>query len=113
MTNFAAGRQAEAAAATHLKRIGYTIIEQNWRTKWCEIDLVVKKRGVVYFCEVKYRVNDQQGGGMDYITAQKLRQMRFAAEFWVHSNRWSGEYQLLAVEVFGPEFDVTAVLEDL
>ena len=113
MTTFDTGRQAEAAAAEYLKKHGFAVVAQNWRTKWCEIDVIAQKDKAVYFCEVKYRLTDRQGGGLDYITPQKLAQMRLAAEGWVHLSGWKGEYQLAAIEVSGPEFEVTNFIEDI
>lgn len=113
MTNFAHGRQAEEVAVEYLQKNGCEILEQNWRTRYCEIDIVAKRKKVVYFCEVKYRQNNLQGGGLDYITDKKLQQMRFAAEFWVHSNNWKGAYELCAIEVSGLEYRITNVIKDL
>jgi len=104
---------AEAAVAVYLKKQGYAIVEQNWRTRWCEIDVIAQKGKAVYFCEVKYRLSDREGGGLDYVTPKKLQQMRFAAEGWVHLTGWKGEYQLCAAEVSGPDFRVSNFVEDL
>ena len=113
MTTFDTGRKAEAAAAEYLKRKGCAIVAQNWRTKWCEIDVIAQRDKVVYFCEVKYRRTNNQGGGLDYITPQKLQQMQRAAEGWVALSGWKGEYQLCAIEVSGDEFKITGVVKDL
>lgn len=113
MSTTATGRQAEDVAADFLQRKGCEIIAQNWRTRWCEIDVVAVREGTVYFCEVKYRASARQGSGLDYITPKKLAQMRFAAEFWVAKHDWRGEYQLCAIEVSGPQFRITAVVKDL
>lgn len=113
MTAFDTGRKAEAAAADYLKQKGYTIVDQNWRTKFCEIDIIVQRGNVVYFCEVKYRRTNRQGGGLDYITPKKLQQMSRAAEAWVHFFNWTGEYQLCAVEVSGSEFVVTGFVDEI
>jgi Holliday junction resolvase-like predicted endonuclease len=112
-SSFAAGRKAEAAAAERLKGKGYAVVALNWRTRWCEIDVIAQRRNVVYFCEVKYRRTSNQGGGLDYITPKKVQQMRFAAEAWVHLSGWKGEYQLCAIEVFGPDFRISGVVFDL
>jgi uncharacterized protein (TIGR00252 family) len=112
MTTFDTGRQAEAVAAHFLKQKGCKILAQNWRTRWCEIDLVAERSGVVYFCEVKYRQHDRQGGGLDYITPKKLAQMRFAAENWVHEHAWQGEYQLCAIELTGADFRINNVVKN-
>lgn len=113
MTTFDTGRRAEAVAAVFLQRKGCEILNQNWRTRWCEIDIVARREQIIYFCEVKYRVRNTQGSGFEYITPQKLRRMRLAAESWVQRHAWQGEYQLCAVEVSGSRFTITGVLKDL
>lgn len=113
MTTFETGRKAEVVAATFLTHKGCKIVDQNWRTKWCEIDIVASRGGVIYFCEVKYRLHSRQGAGIDYITPKKLQQMGFAAELWVARHAWNGEYELCAIEVSGPNFVVTNVVKDL
>lgn len=100
------GRRAEQAVADYLKRQGYKVLDQNWRTRWCEIDVVAQKGDRVYFVEVKYRKTNNQGDGLEYITPKKLQQMAFAAEFWVAKNNWQGEYTLAAVAATGSEFEV-------
>lgn len=113
MTSFQAGRRAETVAADYLRRQGCDILAQNWRTRRCEIDIVARKLAVVYLCEVKYRVNAAQGTGVDYITAKKLGQMRFAAEMWVQANNWAGDYRLCVIELSGPDFRITNVIKDV
>jgi Holliday junction resolvase-like predicted endonuclease len=113
MSTTETGRRAETVAADFLRLKGCEIVAQNWRTRWCEIDVVAGRSSVAYFCEVKYRATNRQGSGLDYITPKKLQQMRFAAESWVQRNAWRGDYQLCAVEVSGSEFRITAVVKDL
>lgn len=113
MTSYDTGRQAEKAAANYLEMRGYAIIEQNFRRPRCEIDIVAKKDSVVYFVEVKYRRNGNQGGGLEYVTPSKQKQMRFAAEMWVEESKWRGDYRLAAVEVTGVEFAITSFIDDI
>lgn len=113
MNTFDTGRKAEAIAADFLEYKGCTIVAQNWRTRWCEIDIVAERHGTIYFCEVKYRSHKRQGAGLDYITPQKIRQMRFAAEIWIAQYYWTGEVQLCAIEVSGQGFQITRVIKDL
>ncbi len=101
------GRQAEDAAAIYLENKGYEVIERNWKLPQCEIDIVARKGGCIYFVEVKYRRTATAGTGVEYITRDKLRQMRFAAEHWVGYHEWHGDYALSALEVSGPGFSVT------
>lgn len=107
------GRQAEAAAAAYLVRQGYRIVEHNWRTRWCEIDIVATKGSAVTFVEVKYRRSNSWGSGLDYVTVRKRKQMAFAAEFWQAAHDWTGSMYLGAVEVSGPTFEVTAFIPEV
>lgn len=99
MSSFSTGRSAEQLAVSYLKKNKFQIMEQNWRTRYCEIDIIAKKAETVYFIEVKYRKNNNYGSGLEYINQQKLSQMQFAAELWVSMYDWRGDYQLSAVAV--------------
>jgi len=105
------GRRAEKAVADYLQKHGYKVREQNWRTRWCEIDIVAQKDQVVYFVEVKYRKTINQGDGLDYITFKKREQMAFAAELWISNHSWHGEYTLAAASVLGNTFEITDFIE--
>ena len=107
MSDVSSGRVAEETAVQYLKNLGYKILATNWRTRYCEIDIVALKQACVFFVEVKYRKQNSQGSGFDYITTKKMQQMRFAAEMWVSQNEWSGDYSLAAIEVNGLQFIVS------
>ena len=95
------GDRGEQAAADWLAADGHEIIARNWRTRYCEIDIVSMKDGTLYFIEVKYRKNDDFGGGLAAITAKKQRQMRFAAELFIakHPQYEGHDMRMLAVAV--------------
>ena len=80
------GNVAEDIAEQFLISKGHEIIARNWKTKYCEIDIISNKDDVLYFTEVKYRQNDRVGGGIDAISQKKENQMRFAAKFYLESN---------------------------
>lgn len=113
MTNYAVGHLAEEYAAKYLKNLRYDIIDINWKTRLCEIDIIARRKKRVYFIEVKYRKTNDQGSGLDYITRKKLDQMRFAARMWISENDWDMDYCLGAIEVSGQDFKVTNFLSDL
>ena len=60
-----------------------------------------QKDKVVYFTEVKYRSSAAQGSGFEYVAYQKLKRMNFAAEVWIKTYNWTGDYRLLAAAVSG------------
>ncbi len=91
------GDEAEDEAANYLVRNGHEIIERNWKTKYCEIDIVSHKDGTIYFTEVKYRKKPDQGGGLAAITKKKLNQMKFAVKFYAQVQKSKETDLLLAV----------------
>lgn len=86
-TSKSIGDHAEDEAANYLVRLGHEIATRNWKTKYCEIDIVSRKGETLYFTEVKYRRQSNQGGGLAAITQKKLNQMRYAAKFYAHSQK--------------------------
>ncbi len=81
------GDEAEAKVAEFLEAQNHEIVARNWRTRWCEIDIVSLLDGVYYFTEVKYRKNDDFGGSKYAINQMKLKQMAFAAEIFAFKNK--------------------------
>jgi len=67
----------------------------------------------VYFVEVKYRRNYEPAGGLEAITATKLKQMTYAAEVWVDEVKWNGPFQLAAIELAGADFAVMSFVDNV
>jgi putative endonuclease len=49
------GRVGEDLAARHLERLGYDLVARNFRTRYGELDLVVRDGAALVFVEVKTR----------------------------------------------------------
>lgn len=102
MTSKKIGDAGEDAAEEYLKKQGHDIIDRNWRTRFCEIDIISFHNDTIYFTEVKYRKKDDQGGGLAAITMHKQRQMKFAAEYYVLKNNVKDmNLRLAAIDVTG------------
>lgn len=93
------GQKAEKQVAALLKDRGFRILGRNWKTKVCEIDIIAQKEDVIYFVEVKYRRQEAQGSGVEYITPKKLNRLHFAAEIWNQQHGWNGDWRLVAAAV--------------
>lgn len=106
------GDSAEDVASKYLVKLGHKILDRNWKTKYCEIDIVSRKNDTIYFTEVKYRKKSDQGGGLAVITVKKLNQMKFAAKYYALSNKLDEvNLQLTAVSVGGQPPSVETYLE--
>ncbi|HSC24975.1 MAG TPA: YraN family protein [Candidatus Babeliales bacterium] len=51
------GKEGELLVARYLQEEGYTIITQNYRKRFGEIDLIAQKNDTLVFVEVKWRRN--------------------------------------------------------
>ena len=77
--HLAIGRAAEIAAARILERAGYRILQNNFRAKGGELDVVAMDGEALAIVEVRYRASDQFGGGAASITVGKRRRIVSAA----------------------------------
>lgn len=98
------GDKAENVVAEYLRGEGHEVIERNWRTKFCEIDIVSRRDDTIYFTEVKYRKNAKCGDGLTAITPKKQRQMRFAVELYLSGHSGGDSVVLAAAAVAGKHF---------
>lgn len=111
MNTTSLGGTAESVARIWLESQGYIIIEQNWKTRWCEIDIVAMKNAIVYFVEVRHRKTNTWGDGIDSITNKKRKQVEFAAQFWMHQNEWLGDARIMLLATTGSPPSVTTSIE--
>ena len=92
------GGRAEEKVAEYLVEKGHKIVEQNFKTKFCEIDIVSVLDDMIYFTEVKYRKNDLHGGGLYAVDKKKLQKMKFAVEVFLKMKKeYAGFSPILAV----------------
>ena len=73
-------RDGERAAYEAYRRRGFRVLARNWRSPLGELDLVVRRDGLVVFCEVKARTGGRLGGPFEAVTAAKQRKLRLLAE---------------------------------
>ncbi|MEJ2343629.1 MAG: YraN family protein [Gemmatimonadales bacterium] len=90
---------AESVAADHLRRQGLRILDRNWRAGHRELDIVAQEGDVVAFVEVKARGPGPQDP-LEAIGRTKRRDIRRAAERWIHSHPGVGsEFRFDAIGV--------------
>jgi putative endonuclease len=72
------GREGEAAAAMFLAQSGWRILGERVKTKAGEIDLIVKRSGIIAFVEVKWRA--KAASLADAIDERRLARVAAAVE---------------------------------
>jgi putative endonuclease len=96
------GRTGEDAALDHYRRRGFELVARNWRCRVGELDLVVRRGGLVVFCEVKARRGSAFGGPFDAVDHRKQRKLRSVAHAFL----------ALGPEPAAVRFDVASVTLD-
>lgn len=72
----------EEFACNYLRKIGYKIIERNFRKGYGEIDIVALDKGVLAFIEVKTRTTSSFGSPLESITPWKLKSLIKTAQYY-------------------------------
>jgi putative endonuclease len=79
----AQGRDWEQNALAYLKRQRLKPLEQNFRCKGGEIDLIMRDGATLVFVEVRQRASGQQGGAAASVTPAKIRRLVHAAQTYL------------------------------
>jgi putative endonuclease len=83
------GKRGEAIAAALLERLGYAIVDRNFRTREGELDLVATRGRVLVFCEVKALIARPSGPStgpanpLEAVGPAKRSQVRRLARAWL------------------------------
>ena len=72
------GSEAERVARTFLEDQGLRFIQQNYRCRTGEIDLVMQQQQELVFVEVKYRSQNKHGSAAEYFHTSKRRKFESA-----------------------------------
>ena len=91
----------ENFAAKCLKKSGYKIICRNFDVGFAEIDLVVEKKEIIAFVEVKQRKSSIFGLPCQAVGPEKQRKIRRAAEYYMMKNKPGKQPRFDVFEIYG------------
>ena len=100
------GRDGELRAIKFLKKQGYKILDKNLKNAFAEIDVLAKKDGELYFCEVKTRTSDSFGTPGMAVDYKKQTKYRKFAENYVQINGYDGAVHFVVIEVYLDKINV-------
>jgi putative endonuclease len=79
LNNRLSGAWGEELALRYLTRLGYTLVERNYRTRYGELDLVLRRQNTLVFVEVKMRRGAGFGHPLEAVTPRKQAVIRALA----------------------------------
>lgn len=107
------GKIGENLAKEYLEEKGYKILEQNYKTRFAEIDLVCEKSNGLFgkksliFVEVRTKIGEQWGTPEDTLNKQKLWKVLQNAKAYIGFKNWGEAARIDAVcIVLRPDFSV-------
>jgi putative endonuclease len=94
------GKRGEEIAVRYLQKLGYLILERNYRCPMGEIDIVAKDGKAIVFVEVKSRKTEEFGEPEQAVGKVKQKKMSLLSLYYLEQKRFSYEEA---------RFDVVAV----
>lgn len=82
MSNFELGIWGEKEAVKFLKKRKYKVIEQNYRCKLGEVDIIARHGAYLVFIEVKTRASNRYGLPVEAVDEAKQRKLILLAQYY-------------------------------
>ena len=99
------GDEAERTAERYLLKRGLSLVDKNYRTRFGEIDLIMRDDDALVFIEVRLRKNDDFGGAAASIGAHKQRRIVAAAQQYIAALRHPPPCRFDAVLIMGTKIE--------
>lgn len=99
--NIKKGNEGENLAAAFLEKMGYQIVQRNYRYKHAEIDLIVTKDNWLIFVEVKTRSSLTFGYPEEFVDEKKINKILEGADQYVFETNWNGNvrYDIVSIKL--------------
>jgi putative endonuclease len=104
------GATGESLAADLYRKLGFKIVDRNWRCASGELDLVVASGRLLVFCEVKTRRTDFFGSPAEAVGYVKQARLRRLAAAWMseHGDGWRNvRFDVVSVVIGETEPQIT------
>ena len=103
------GRKAESFAARYFRRKGFVIVARNYRYQRAEVDIIVRKRRLLVFVEVKARSSDRFGDPETFVSPKQKALLHTAAAHYVSARAWSHaiRFDIVAIRVRNNQLQLT------
>lgn len=77
-------------AKEKLVKMGYKILDRNFRCKIGEIDIIAKEKNTLVFIEVRTKSSNEFGVPQETVNIKKQKRIRRVAEYYLLKNKLEG-----------------------
>lgn len=103
------GHWGESLAAEFLRKKGYKLLCHSFVCRMGEIDLIVKKKQVIVFVEVKLRKNAEFAQALEFVGKQKQNRIKTAAKLYLSKNDCMDvPTRFDVIEIYAPQGTTTS-----
>lgn len=96
------GSWGEALALEFLKKKKYIPVAMGYRSRYGEIDIIVRSGGYIVFAEVKVRKNDKFAEAREFVDRNKQERLRKTAQLWLVGHETNLQPRFDVLEIYAP-----------
>lgn len=101
VNKFAMGLRGQKESENFLRKSGYKILEQNYRSRTGEIDIIAQRGTYIMFIEVKSRTNFNFGLPRESVSGAKQKKIISTAMHYIAANNLENQdFRFDVIEVF-------------
>ena len=108
------GKWGEEQAKQYLLRLGFKLLNQNWKNRTGELDLIMLDQEILVFIEVRTKSSTRFGSSIESITPQKKKKLKIMANHYLqYKNYWDKEvrFDLIAIDNYHNKLKITHIKE--
>ena len=100
------GQLGESKVLSSYLKDGFKLVEANWRCVFGEIDLIIQKKQLLVFAEVKTGKKDAAVHPLENITLKKAHKLQLLIQYYIEIEK------LDSMKINEVRLDIATVLED-
>ena len=101
------GDWGEKIALDYFTKREYTFVKKGFRSRFGEIDLIVKNKDFLVFVEVKVRKDSSFAQAREFVSKNKQRKIRTTAQLWLSRAETGLQPRFDVLEIYAPEGSAT------
>jgi len=103
------GKWGEETALDYLNKNNYTTVQKGFRSRFGEIDIIVKNKEFLVFVEVKTRKNADFAHACEYVSKAKQKKIISTANYYLAKRPTKLQPRFDVIEIYTDPFEVNHI----